>query len=121
MGSTTILNETGDTTIAWTSERDAEVAEVIAKKMKAGVTFFIVDDTGAETKLKARVPRTILAAVGEKRRVIVRDQDFNALIESGKVVETSTDRRPIRSSRVSRDPAEVARSNSVGVQQRRAG
>ena len=38
----TILNETGDTTIVWTDDRDAEMEAIIAKKMAEGITFFII-------------------------------------------------------------------------------
>lgn len=121
MGSTTILNEMGDTTIAWTSERDDEMAAIIAKKMKEGVTFFIIEDDGAKSELKVKTAKAIKAATAERRRVSVPDEDFATFVSGGKGVEMKTPAVRRGRTRVSRDAAEVARSDSVGVKQRRAG
>lgn len=115
MHSTTILNERGDTTIAWSKDRDAEISEIIAKKMKAGVTFFIVEDEGVRRQLEASTAKKILKEVGERRRLAIADADFAAFVAAGKGVEVATPKAPMRKTRVSRDAKEVASSNSVGV------
>lgn len=121
MGTTTILNEQGDTTIAWLAERDAEMAAIITKKMKEGVTFFIILDDGAQAELKTRTAAGLLKKVGETRRLVVRDADFAAFVEAGKGAEIATPKAPMRNTRVSRDPKEIASSHSVGVRQQRGG
>lgn len=40
--SITFLNETGDVTITWDDESEAEVKALVAKKLKEGYTFFTV-------------------------------------------------------------------------------
>lgn len=40
---TTILNQSGDTTIVWTEDRDDEMVEIIRKKMAEGITFFVIE------------------------------------------------------------------------------
>lgn len=121
MHSTTILNERGDTTLAWSQDRDAEMAEIIAKKMKAGVTFFIIEDEGARRQLEASTAKKILKEVGERRRLAIADADFAAFVAAGKGVEVATPKAPMRKTRVSRNAAEIAGSNSVAVRQMQGG
>jgi hypothetical protein len=37
-----MLNECGDVTLTWQPENDAEMEKIVAAKMEAGVTFFII-------------------------------------------------------------------------------
>lgn len=120
MGSTTILNEFGDTTIAWTADRDAEMAAIIARKMKDGVTFFIIDEDGARSQLEAATVAAIKKAV-PRRRLAIPDADLLKFVESGAGAEMKTPPVKRGRTRVSRDAAEVAQSHSVGVRQMRGG
>lgn len=123
MRTTTILNEMGDTTIAWTPDRDDEMAEIIAKKMAAGVTFFIIEDEGARQQLAADGAAAVKAATADRqrRRLAVPDEDFLRFVESGAGVEMNTPAVPRGRTRVSRKAKEVAENHSVGVRQRRGG
>jgi hypothetical protein len=48
-----ILNGTGDTTLGWTEDQDATVAEWVRAYMEAGYTFFFVNPSGQEIRLKS--------------------------------------------------------------------
>lgn len=120
MGSTTILNVMGDTTIAWTPDRDAEMAAIIAKKMKEGVTFFIIDEEGARSQLEATTAAAIKKAV-PRRRIAIPDADMLKFVESGAGTEMKTPETRRGRPRLSKDAAEVAGSHSVAVQQRAGG
>ncbi len=118
----TILNEQGDVTISWTSDRDAEMASIIAKKMKQGVTFFLIeprlDPNGPLIRGK---PLKKAADAKKYHSLLVRDEDFAKFVESGAGEAIKTPGAKVKTVRRSKDPAEVARSESVGVQQRRGG
>ena len=115
--SLTMLNESGDTTIAWTEDLDDEIAEIIQRKMDEGVTFFIVErEHGTRMKLED-------AADAKKHRALaIPDEDLRKFVDGGATATvTPTPREKITKSRVSRDAEEVAKSNSVGVKQRKGG
>lgn len=111
----TMLNETGDTTIAWTEDMDDEIESIIRKKMDEGCTFFIVErEHGTRQKLEE-------PADARKHRVLaIPDEDMRKFVESGATATVTPDSK-IKSSRVSRDPKEIAKNDSVGVKPRKGG
>lgn len=119
--STTILNDHGDVTIVWTEDQDAAVVEVIRKKMSEGVAFFII-----EPRMFGLLPpkRTRLKDADEARRhraLAVGDEDFGKLLSSGIADTARTPAAPVKGSRKSKNPEEVAKSQSVGVRPMRGG
>ncbi len=117
----TVLNEAGDTSISWTSDRDREMESIIEKKMAEGVTFFIVERGRGQTLTK-RGPRLENAADACKQRaLIIPDEDLRKFVETGLGQAVATPAGKIKKSRLSRSAKEVAKSESVGVRQRRGG
>lgn len=114
--SVTMLNQSGDTTIAWTEDRDDEMEAIIAKKMREGVTFFIIENrAGLRSKLKK-------ADDARKHRALaIPDEDLAAFVGSGAGEAVETPKEPVKKSRISRNPKEVAKSQSVGVKQMKGG
>ena len=115
MGSTTAYDPSGDTTIAWTPDRNDEMASIIAKKMTEGLTFFIVDAEGARAELEIATAEALKLQLKDNRRVAIRDEDFSKFVQSGQgvVMKTPTTRRT--GARRSSNPKEVAAGHSVGV------
>jgi hypothetical protein len=121
MRTLTMLNEAGDTTISWTEDRDDEMESIIAKKMKEGITFFIVVRGRGKT-LTQRGPELKKPAEARKQRaLVIPDEDLAKFVSSGAGMVQATSDAPVKTSRVSRNAKEVAKSESVGVQQRSGG
>jgi hypothetical protein len=122
MGTLTILNEAGDTTLSWTPDRDEEMERIIRKKMDEGVTFFVVDRRGRPPAQPKRGGKLEDASAARKQRaLVIPDEDLAKFVDSGSgTVERASD-EPIRGERISRDAKEVAKSDSVGVRPRRGG
>jgi hypothetical protein len=114
----TMLNEAGDTTIAWTPDRDEEMEAIIAKKMKEGCAFFIIEDRGL------RMPLTDPADATKTRHLAIPDADFLRFVETappGTAAAVTTPKAPAKRPRQTKDPKEAARSQTVGVRQRTGG
>lgn len=118
MSSLTMLNECGDTTISWSEDRDAEMEQILQKKMDQGVTFFIIERAGSDPELK-RLARPADAMT--KRALLIPDEDLAKFVSDGGGDVASASREPVKASRVSRSAKEVAKSKSVGVKQRKGG
>lgn len=115
MGALTMLNESGDTTVAWTSDRDEEMARIIEKKMAAGVTFFVIEDRGLRTKAESA------SDAMRTRQLAIPDEDLLKFVEEGKGEALPTPKAKITGSRRSKNAKEVATRHSVGVRQRVGG
>ena len=128
--SLTLLNMSGDSTLVWGPANDELMRGVIEKKLAEGVVFHV---------LKERFPGTALGQLLGDRKVRVRnveqamasrklsmaDADFAAIITDGGVQMIRTPERPggvlAGGSRVSKDPDEIMRSQSVGIRQYHGG
>jgi len=111
----TMLNERGDTTIAWTSDRDAEMEALIEKKMKAGITFFIIEDRGLRSPLKQSTDAR------KHRALAIPDEDFAKFVEDGAGEAVPTPAEPVKVKRKAKTAKEVATSQSVGVKPMQGG
>lgn len=118
---TTILNEAGDTSIAWTEEQDDVMTEIIAKKMAEGVTFFIVTPRGFGLLPPKKTKLEDVDDAMKHRALAIPDEDFAKFVESGAGQAVSTPAEPVTGSRRSKDAKEIAASQSVGVKQRKGG
>lgn len=117
----TMLNESGDTTIVWTEDRDSEMEEIIRRKMAEGVSFFIVQPRFKGLLPSKRTPLTDASKAREHRALSIPDTDFAKFVGDGYGEAVPTPAQKVRTSRRSKDPAEVARSESVGVKPMKGG
>ncbi|MCV9964396.1 hypothetical protein OIU34_21135 [Pararhizobium sp. BT-229] len=117
----TLLNNSGDSTITWERENDEVMRDLIEKKMKQGVAFFVIPPRalGFIPRPKSRI--TDVEEIMKRRSVSVKDEDFAAIIAAG--MADVTDRPEIDTERAEQchDPAVVARSQSIGVMPMRGG
>jgi hypothetical protein len=117
----TLLNNSGDSTITWEKENDEVMRDLIEKKMKQGVSFFIIPPKvlGFIPRPKSRVEDVNEAM--RHRSVSVKDEDFAEIIAAG--LAGITDRPEIDTERAEQchDAAVIARSQSIGVQAMRGG
>jgi hypothetical protein len=122
----TMLNETGDTTIVWTQDRDAEMERIIEKKMAEGCTFYLI-----EPRFGTREVLTDPRNANRHRMLAIPDSDFAAFVggpvdpAAGAELHTSAAVRtpavPIKSVRRAKTAKEVATAESVGTRPRRGG
>ena len=119
--STTLLNECGDTTIIWTEEDDEKWEAIIAKKMKEGVTFFIVEPRFFGLLPAKRTQITNAKQALKHRAITIPDEDIAKLVESGAGEAVSSPDASIKSTGITRDPKEAAKSQTVGVKPRKGG
>lgn len=117
----TMLNESGDTTICWEEDQDEQFAEIIRKKMAEGITFFVITPRFAGFLPPKRTMLKSPDKAMEHRALSVSDTDFSKMVGLGQAEVVKTPAKPARGARVSRDPVEVAQSESVGVRQRQGG
>lgn len=125
--SLTMLNETGDTTIVWTPDRDDEMERIIEKKMAEGCIFFVIEPRFG-TRSMLRNPSMAF----EHRMLAIRDEDFAKFVggpvdpaagaeaHSAAVVPTPNE-APIKTVRRAKTAKEVASGQTVGVRARRGG
>jgi len=114
--SMTLLNGTGDTTIAWTEEADEKMLAAIQKKLDAGYTFFITKNNDPEWMKRVKSADEI-----KNREVLLLDDDLHDLFmgkEFGVIQQPSTQSE---TTRVSRDANEIAKSQSVATRPLRGG
>lgn len=138
----TMLNESGDTTIVWTSDRDDEMEKIIEEKMAAGCIFFIIDP-----RFGTREPLKHAGDALRNRMLAIPDESFAAFVSAsyppfavpssnGPKVEQSvttlplptvtatvvkTPDKPARVSRKAKTAKEVATNESIGVKPRGGG
>lgn len=119
----TFLNEAGDTTITWTSDRDDEMEKIIQKKMDAGVVFFVIERRfNGEPDGHIKLTEKNMELARKYRALsIPNDEDLAKFVESGSGRAVKTPKAPVRGARKSKSAREVASSESVGVRQMRGG
>jgi hypothetical protein len=116
MGATTCLNKNGDTTLAWTEDRDDEMAALIQKKMDQGVSFFIIEPRmGLRQKLKDS------ADANKHRMLAIPDADFAAFVGEGKIEAVPTPKAPAKTVRRAKTGKEAASAETVNTAPRRGG
>lgn len=118
MGTTTILNEMGDSTIAWTQEMDDYWEGVIKEMMARGVSFFIVD---RESDLRTPLKKPKDARKNNPRRVAIVDDTLRAAVEAGKGNLLPAPEGKIKGSRQTKDAKEAAKTTTVAVKARQGG
>ena len=118
----TILNETGDVTITWDETADERMLEIIEKKMKAGITFFLIEPRmGGLVAPDTSKPLKKTKDALKHRALSVKDEDFEAMVAAGAAELVKTPAAPARTVRRASTAREVATGESVGVRQMRGG
>ncbi|WP_143278986.1 hypothetical protein [Bradyrhizobium sp. C9] len=98
------------------------MVEIIERKMKAGVTFFLIEPrmgglVAPDTSKQLKKVKDAL----KHRALSMKDQDFEAMVAEGKAELVQTPAAPARTVRKACTAREVATRESVGVQQMRGG
>ena len=121
MGSLTFLNEHGDVTLMWDASADDKVKAIVEKKMKEGYTFFIIKPRQGGLIAPEKLPAKNVKEAMKQRALAISDDDFVKMVEANEVTAFATPPEKIEDAKVSRDPAEVAKSESVAVRHKRGG
>lgn len=121
--SLTMLNSSGDTTLEWEPENDAEVLKIIERKMAAGVTFYIIEKRKPGQRGKVAKPKLLKNAEDalKHRALSIPDADLSKLILDGHGRAVPSSQESVKTVRRARTASEVASGHSVGVQPRRGG
>jgi hypothetical protein len=117
----TMLNEMGDLTIVWEPQNDDDMEALIQKRMDSGVTFFIIEPRFGALVAPARIKLKHAEDARKHRALSIPDEEVAKFVSEGKAEVVSTPTKSVGRSRVSRSAKEVAKSESVGVRQRRGG
>mgnify|MGYP001553514222 CR=1 FL=1 len=117
----TMLNESGDTTIVWTEDRDDEMEAIIAKKMAEGVTFFTIEPRFFGLLPSKKTELKNAQDARQHRALAIKDEDFAKFVESGGGDAVKTPAASVSGAMIERDPKKVAKSQSVGVRQMKGG
>lgn len=118
---TTILGEQGDVTIVWTEEEDDKMLAIIEKKMKAGVSFFIIEPRFFGLLPAKKTLVTNIEQARQHRAIAIKDNDFAAFVESGSGDVSKTPDEPARTVRRASTAKEAASAQTVGVKQMQGG
>lgn len=113
-----ILNEHGDVTIVWEPAQDDEIEKIIAAKMAAGVTFYLLPKKATSKPTKKLKDS---AQARAHRALLVKDEDLTKFVLDGKGKVESVPVPTKIEGRRATSAKEVATGHSVGVQPRRGG
>jgi hypothetical protein len=118
--SMTLLNETGDLTIAWEADDDERMREMIQAKMDQGYSFFAVR---RKLGVRRKVRVTKASDLGSDRKVVLKDADAERLFREGTVglVTGGQPNAEIETSGRVSDAAQAARQETVAVRPARGG
>lgn len=112
--SMTLLNEMGDIEVTWDSQNDDAMREVIEKKMKEGVRFFILKPFPGGFLYRKTALKTMDQL--KENRVKIGDNDVEKLFEAGKVEVVRTQSgATLETVGVAKTAKEAATKRTVGV------
>lgn len=117
----TLLNEQGDQSLIWDEDSDETMIAFIEAKMKAGWQFFIVEPRFFGLLPPKKTPLKNAEEACKYRAVSIRDEDMARLVEEGAADIVRTPPEPVKAVKKSKDPKEIASSQSVGVRAARGG
>lgn len=120
MRTLTMLNELGDVEIAWDSDQDDAMRDIIARKMAEGVKFFIVKPMIGGW-LHRRVRMNSIHDL-DKNRISIKDEDIEKMFVAGNIALFRRDSgERIDTERLARTPEEAASTSTVAVRQFQGG
>lgn len=112
--SMTLLNDMGDIEVTWDSQNDDAMRELIEKKMKEGVRFFILKPFPGGFLFRKTAMKTMADLT--ENRVKVGDKDVEKLFEAGKVQVVRSDTgATLETVGVAKTAAEAATKRTVGI------
>ena len=122
MGSVTLLDRTGDSTLAWSDENDDNVRAVIERKMTEGWSFFILKPRIGGLIAPKRTPLKKFKELPEEARAVsMSDADFMTLLEEGFATKAERAASSLQTTGRAKTAAEAARADTVAVKPRRGG
>jgi len=117
----TMLNEAGDVTIVWDESSDDAMEKIIADKMKAGCSFFIIEPRFGGLAAPAKKPLKDAADARKHRALAIPDADLAAFVSAGAGALVATPTEKARTTRRAKTAKEAAQAETLGVQARRGG
>ena len=117
----TMLNESGDVTIVWEADNDDAMEAIIADKMKAGCSFFIIEPRFGGLAAPTKRPLEDVADARKHRALSIPDEHLAAFVGGGAGELVSTPEAPAKTVRRAKTAKEAATTETVGVQARRGG
>lgn len=122
MGSVTLLDRTGDSTLAWSDENDDNVRQVIEKKLAEGWSFFILKPRIGGLIAPKKTPLKKFKDLPEDARAVsMSDADFMTLLQEGFASKVTRADGTLETSGRAKTAAEAAKTDTVGVKPRRGG
>lgn len=122
MGSVTVLNRTGDSTLAWSDDNDDKVRAVIEKKMAEGWSFFLLEPRlggwAPPRKTNLKVFKDLPA---DARAISMGDDDFMALLQEGFAGVAPRAEGELKTRGRAKSATEAATADTIAVQPRRGG
>jgi len=120
MPSMTFLDGSGDTTISWSDDVDADMRAAIRRLMDRGYSFFVVDSLHGG---KVEVSRKVTALDQLTRRsVVVQDEALSEMFEGGRIrVEAARPSGEVGTVRAARTVDEVSSNDTVAVRPMQGG
>lgn len=117
MPTTSFLNREGDTTIEWTPDVDEKMMNFFDKKLKEGMTFFIVDNSAQSKPIKS------VFDIGPDRKIVVKDADLDQVLQdtAGKVTVKKRDKGETVTKGIARTAADIVKNDTVAVQPQKGG
>lgn len=112
--SMTLLNEMGDIEVTWDSQNDDAMREVIERKMKEGVRFFILKPFPGGFLYRKTALKTMAQLT--ENRVKIGDADVEKLFVEGKVEVVRTHSgATLETVGIAKDAKDAATKRTVGV------
>lgn len=122
MGSMTVLNRTGDSTLAWSDENNDKVRAVIEKKMAEGWSFFILEPRlGGWATPKKTALKKFKDLPADARTISMGDTDFLTLLQEGFAGSAGRNDGEMKTIARAKTAGEAASADTVAVQPRRGG
>lgn len=119
----TMLNASGDTTITWEPDNDEAMAELLQRKMDAGVTFYVIKPRKPGARGRAPSPKKLKAVddAMEHRALSIPDKDLSKFVLDGLGTVVSTPTEPVETVKRAKTGREAAKGHAIGVAPRAGG
>ena len=116
-----MLNETGDKTLVWSDEDDDEMEAIVERKMAQGVTFYIIEPRAWGLLPPKKTEMTDFDEARKHRALAIKDADFAKFVTDGHGDVDPTPATEAKTVKRGKTAKEIAKSESVGIKQKRGG
>lgn len=120
IGSTTLLNQSGDVTIVWSEEHEAEMRKLIEKKLSEGYAFFKIEKK-AFGLIKCKEKITSIDQIQKGTELLLRDEDAIRLFNDGKVRVKKNETKELVAGKSLKDVDEIIKNDTLAVRPIAAG